>query len=73
MEYVVRVPAPPLDLFIDDIYCLTGVPRHRRMNVPPMPSAHLLLFEVQPMIACLPLTRYRWLQFERGSGRAGRE
>jgi AraC-like DNA-binding protein len=43
MEYVVRVPAPPLDLFIDDIYCLTGVPRHRRMNVPPMPSAHLLV------------------------------
>jgi hypothetical protein len=24
MEYVGRVPAPPLDLFIDDIYCLTG-------------------------------------------------
>jgi aryl-alcohol dehydrogenase-like predicted oxidoreductase len=38
MEYVGRVPAPPLDRFIDDIYCLTGVPRHRRMNVPPMPS-----------------------------------
>jgi AraC-like DNA-binding protein len=43
MEYVGRVPAPPLDLFIDDIYCLTGVPRHRRMNVPPMPSAHLFI------------------------------
>jgi AraC-like DNA-binding protein len=43
VEYVVRVPAPPLDRFIDDIYCLTGVPRHRRMNVPPMPSAHLLV------------------------------
>ncbi len=43
MEYVGRVPAPPLDRFIDDIYCLTGVPRHRRMNVPPMPSAHLFL------------------------------
>ncbi|MGB9183786.1 MAG: helix-turn-helix domain-containing protein [Solirubrobacteraceae bacterium] len=41
MEYVSRVPAPPLDRFIDDVYCLTGVPRHRRMNVPPMPSAHL--------------------------------
>ncbi len=41
MEYVSWVPAPPLDRFIDDIYCLTGVPRHRRMNVPPMPSAHL--------------------------------
>ncbi|HEY0688942.1 MAG TPA: helix-turn-helix domain-containing protein [Kribbella sp.] len=43
MEYVGRVPAPPLDRFIDDIYCLTGVPHHRLMNVPPMPSAHLFL------------------------------
>jgi hypothetical protein len=43
MEYVGRVPAPPLDRLIDDIYCLTGVPRHRRMNVPPMPSAHLFV------------------------------
>ncbi|ANN15468.1 AraC family transcriptional regulator [Amycolatopsis orientalis] len=43
MEYVGQVPAPPLDRFIDDIYCLTGVPRHRRLNVPPMPSAHLFL------------------------------
>ncbi|MFI0350192.1 helix-turn-helix domain-containing protein [Actinomadura sp. 9N407] len=43
MEYVARVPAPPLDRFIDDIYCLTGVPRHSRMNVPPMPSAHLFI------------------------------
>ncbi|MET8143044.1 helix-turn-helix domain-containing protein [Sphaerisporangium sp. NPDC005288] len=43
MEYVGRVPAPPLDRFIDDIYCLTGVPRHRLMNVPPMPSAHLFI------------------------------
>ena len=37
------VPRPPLDRFVDDIYCLTGVPSHRRMNVPPMPSAHLFL------------------------------
>ncbi|MFJ4783700.1 helix-turn-helix domain-containing protein [Streptomyces sp. NPDC088794] len=43
MEYVGRVPAPPLDRFIDDIYCLTGVPDHRLMSVPPMPSAHLFL------------------------------
>lgn len=43
MEYVGRVPAPPLDRFIDDVYCLTGVPRHRSVNVPPMPSAHLYL------------------------------
>ncbi|MFD5722801.1 helix-turn-helix domain-containing protein [Streptomyces sp. NPDC127036] len=43
MEYVGRVPAPPLDRFIDDIYCLSGVPTHRLVNVPPMPSAHLFL------------------------------
>jgi AraC-like DNA-binding protein len=43
MEYVGLVPAPPLDRFIDDIYCVTGVPRHRRMNVPLMPSAHLFV------------------------------
>src|SRR6266699_3100436 len=43
MEYIGRVPAPPLARFIDDIYCLTGVPRYRRMNVPPMPSAHLFV------------------------------
>jgi hypothetical protein len=24
MEYIGRVPAPPLDLFIDDIYCVSG-------------------------------------------------
>jgi hypothetical protein len=24
MDYVGQVPAPPLDRFIDDIYCLTG-------------------------------------------------
>jgi hypothetical protein len=43
MEYAGQAPAPPLDRFIDDIYCLTGVPRHRRMIVPPMPSAHLFV------------------------------
>ncbi|TQJ85463.1 hypothetical protein [Streptomyces sp. SLBN-31] len=43
MEYVGQVPAPPLDRFIDDIYCLTGVPQHRLMSVPPMPSAHFFL------------------------------
>ncbi|MEV4704375.1 helix-turn-helix domain-containing protein [Actinoplanes sp. NPDC049316] len=43
MRYVSRVPAAPLDRFVDDIYCLSGQPRHRRMNVPPMPSAHLFV------------------------------
>jgi AraC-like DNA-binding protein len=43
MHYVGRAPGPPLDRFIDDIYCLWGAPRHRRLNVPPMPSAHLVI------------------------------
>jgi len=49
VRYVGRVPAPPLDRFIDDIYCLTGVPRHRRVNVPPMPSAHLFVNLGEPV------------------------
>ncbi|MET9479396.1 AraC family transcriptional regulator [Streptomyces sp. NPDC006638] len=49
MEYIGRVPGPPLDRFIDDIYCLTGVPRHRRVAVPPMPSAHLFLHLGDPV------------------------
>ncbi|RRR98455.1 helix-turn-helix transcriptional regulator [Glycomyces terrestris] len=43
MDYVARVPAPPLDRYIDDLYYLSGKPRHARINVPPMPSAHLFL------------------------------
>ncbi|MFG1640933.1 helix-turn-helix domain-containing protein [Amycolatopsis sp. NPDC049252] len=43
MDYVGRVPAPPLDRYVDDVYCLTGVPDHRRVTVPPMPSAHLFV------------------------------
>jgi AraC-like DNA-binding protein len=49
VEYAGQVPAPPLDRFIDDIYCLTGVPRHRRMSVPPMPSAHLFINLGEPV------------------------
>lgn len=49
MEYTGRVPAPPLDRLVDDIYCLSGVPVHRRMNVPPMPSAHLFLNLGEPV------------------------
>lgn len=50
MEYVGRAPCPPLDRFVDDIYCLSGVPRHRRMKIPPMPSAHLFLNLGDPVL-----------------------
>ena len=43
VEYVGRTPATPLDRFVDDLYGLSGTPRHRRLNVPPMPSAHLMI------------------------------
>jgi AraC-like DNA-binding protein len=43
MEYIGRVPAPPLDSFIDDLYCLTGHTPYRWLKVPPLPSAHLFV------------------------------
>jgi AraC-like DNA-binding protein len=49
VDYISRAPSPPLDQFIDDIYCLTGFPRHRRLNVPPMPSAHLFINMGEPV------------------------
>jgi AraC-like DNA-binding protein len=49
VDYIGRAPAPPLDWYIDDVYCLTGVPRHRRLNVPPMPSAHLFINLGEPV------------------------
>lgn len=43
MRYVGRKPSPPLSRFVDDIYVLFGVPQQRRLIVPPMPSAHLMI------------------------------
>lgn len=44
-----RPPVAPLTQFIDDIYCLSGIPRHRRLTVPPMPSAHLMINLGEPV------------------------
>jgi AraC-like DNA-binding protein len=49
VDYLGRAPAPPLDRYVDDIYCMSGVPRHRRLNVPPMPSAHLMINLAAPV------------------------
>ncbi|TDE89176.1 AraC family transcriptional regulator [Occultella glacieicola] len=49
MDYVARAPDPPLAALIDDVYLLSGTPRHRRLNVPPMPSAHLFLNLGEPV------------------------
>ncbi|RJQ76039.1 AraC family transcriptional regulator [Pseudonocardiaceae bacterium YIM PH 21723] len=43
MEYVSRVPRPPLDGLIDDIYYLEGAAPYARLTLPPMPGALLIV------------------------------
>ncbi|RBO89326.1 helix-turn-helix domain-containing protein [Nocardia puris] len=43
MEYVSRVPRPPLDGLIDDLYYLEGAPPYDRLTLPPSPSALLIV------------------------------
>ena len=43
MEYVSRVPRPPLDGLIDDLYYLEGAPPYARLTLPPMPGAFLIV------------------------------
>ncbi len=43
MEYVSRVPRPPLDRLIDDLYYLDGAPPYPRLTLPPMPAAVLIV------------------------------
>lgn len=43
VEYVSRVPQPPLDQLVDDLYYLEGNPPYPRFKLPPMPSAVLIL------------------------------
>jgi AraC-like DNA-binding protein len=43
VEYVSRVPGPPLDGLVDDLYYLEGVPPYATLTLPPMPSAVLIL------------------------------
>lgn len=43
MRYVSRVPQPPLDQLVDDLYYLEGSPPYPRFKLPPMPSAVLIL------------------------------
>src|SRR5918998_1216995 len=42
VEYVSRVPRPPLDGLIDDLYYLEGAPPYARLTLPP-PSALLIV------------------------------
>ena len=43
MEYVSRVPRPPLDGLIIDLYYLEGEPPYPRLTLPPMPAAVLIV------------------------------
>ncbi|MFK0073270.1 helix-turn-helix domain-containing protein [Arthrobacter woluwensis] len=44
MKYIGRKPRAPLDVYIDDLYVLAGNSEdRRRLNIPPMPSAHLMV------------------------------
>lgn len=43
MEYVSRVPRPPLDGLIDDLYYLEGASPYARLMLPPAPSALLIV------------------------------
>jgi len=43
VEYVSRVPRPPLDGLIDDLYYLEGAPPYARLTLPPMPAALLIV------------------------------
>ena len=43
MEYVSRVPRPPLDGLIDDLYYLEGTPPYALLTLPPSPAALLIV------------------------------
>jgi AraC-like DNA-binding protein len=43
MEYISRIPAPPLNAYIDDLYYLDGPSPYPRVKVSPMPSLHLMI------------------------------
>jgi AraC-like DNA-binding protein len=43
VKYVSRVPRPPLDGLIGDLYYLEGAPPYARLTLPPMPGALLIV------------------------------
>jgi len=43
MEYLSRVPRPPLDGLIDDLYYLEGASPYARLTLPPAPAALLIV------------------------------
>ncbi|MBB5871727.1 AraC-like DNA-binding protein [Allocatelliglobosispora scoriae] len=43
VDYVSRLPRPPLDGLIDDLYYLEGAPPYALLTLPPMPGALLIV------------------------------
>ena len=43
VEYMSRVPRPPLDGLIDDLYYLEGASPYARLTLPPAPAALLIV------------------------------
>ena len=43
VEYVSRVPGPPLDGLIDDLYYLEGAPPYSRLMLPAAPAPLLIV------------------------------
>lgn len=43
MDYISRIPAPPLNAYIDDLYYIEGLSPYPRLQVSPMPSLHLMI------------------------------
>lgn len=43
MTYTRHLPSPPLNAYIDDLYCLDGPAPYPRLKVFPMPSLHLMV------------------------------
>lgn len=54
MDYISRVPAPPLNAYIDDLYYIEGASPYPRLKVSPMPSLHLMINLGQPFAMYVP-------------------
>jgi hypothetical protein len=66
MEYISRLPSPPLAALVDDFYYLAGIPPYPRLTIPPMPSALLVVNLGAPFRITL-----RWCRRLRGRLRVG--
>lgn len=54
MIYISRIPSPPLEAYIDDLYYIEGAPPYPRMTVSPMPSLNLMVNLGQPFQVYAP-------------------